>query len=89
MLPIVLANHDSSAFENPDEVDIHREKNIHMLFGHGPHTCLGQHLGKRELRIAVEMLLRRKPYFSIPEGKTISTYGGGVMSTDALPLCWK
>jgi len=59
-----------------------------MLFGHGPHKCIGQYLGKRELRIALEVLLRRKPFFSIPEGKRISTYGGGVMGTTTLPLSW-
>lgn len=89
MLPLVLANHDPRYFDDPDTVNLKREENPQMLFGHGPHKCLGQYLGKRELRIAIEVLLRRKPFFSIPEGKRISTYGGGVMGTESLPLCWE
>jgi cytochrome P450 len=88
MLPIVLANHDPKYFENPDRVELDRKDNRQVLFGHGPHKCMGQYLGKRELRIALEVLLRRKPFFSIPEGKRISTYGGGVMGTTTLPLSW-
>ena len=88
MLPIVLANHDPKYFENPDRVELDRKDNPQVLFGHGPHKCMGQYLGKRELRIALEVLLRRKPFFSIPEGKRISTYGGGVMGTTTLPLSW-
>lgn len=88
MLPIVLANHDPKYFENPDRVELDRKDNPQVLFGHGPHKCMGQYLGKRELRIALEVLLRRKPFFSIPEGKGISTYGGGVMGTTTLPLSW-
>lgn len=88
MLPIVLANHDPKHFDEPATVKLDRKDNPQMLFGHGPHKCLGQYLGKRELRIALEVLLRRKPFFSIPEGKRISTYGGGVMGTTTLPLSW-
>lgn len=89
MLPLVLANHDPKYFDDPNTVNLKREENPQMLFGHGPHKCLGQYLGKRELRVAIEILLRRKPFFSIPAGKHIATYGGGVMGTDSLPLCWK
>ena len=89
MLPIVLANHDPSKFKCPHQVDLTRKDNEQMLFGHGPHKCIGQHLGRLELRIALETILRRKPYFSIPADKEISTYGGGVMGTLSLPLCWK
>ena len=89
MLPLVLANHDPKYFENPDTIDIKRKENPQMLFGHGPHKCLGQYLGVRELRVAIETLLRRKPFFTIPEGKKISTYGGGVMGTTSLPLSWQ
>lgn len=88
MLPLVLANHDPKYFSDPDRVNLTREKNPQMLFGHGPHKCLGQYLGKRELRIALQVLLRRKPFFSVSDGKKIVTYGGGVMGTESLYLSW-
>lgn len=33
----------------------------HLAFGHGRHMCLGQHLGRLELEVALERLVRRFP----------------------------
>jgi cytochrome P450 len=35
------ANHDETVFENPDEVRLERKPNPHVVFGFGPHLCLG------------------------------------------------
>ena len=53
MLPTFLANRDPEHYEAPDEVRLDR-KPKHVTFGHGPHVCLGMHLARRELRIAME-----------------------------------
>lgn len=48
------ANRDADEFPHPDEFDIHRFPNRHMSFSVGVHRCLGSHLGRVELTIALE-----------------------------------
>jgi cytochrome P450 len=59
MLCYHSGNRDETAFERPFEFDIRRGQNKHVAFGHGPHVCLGQHLGRMEMRIFWEELLPR------------------------------
>ncbi|MEO8388739.1 cytochrome P450 [Polaromonas sp.] len=51
------ANRDPRRFDNPDKLDIHRERNSHIVFGHGPHTCIGLRLARLELPIAINSFL--------------------------------
>lgn len=55
------ANHDESVFDRPDEFDIFRPKQRHMSFGLGPHICIGQHLARVEMVVALNALLDRLP----------------------------
>ncbi|NKI43882.1 cytochrome P450 [Streptomyces physcomitrii] len=55
------ANRDGEFFENPDELDLGREDNHHMGFGHGVHFCVGAQLARMELSVAVESVLDRFP----------------------------
>lgn len=59
MLCYASGNRDEAVFERPFEFDIHRAPNRHIAFGYGPHVCIGQHLGKMEMRIFWEELLPR------------------------------
>lgn len=82
-----LANHDRDTYDNPHEVIIDRNP-THVTFGTGPHHCLGVHLARRELRIAIEEFLRVIPEFSIKSGETISSLVGGIIQPTRLPLTW-
>ena len=53
------ANRDETVFENPDKLDIAREPNKHLSFGHGIHYCLGAALARLEAQIAINTLLER------------------------------
>lgn len=53
------ANHDETRWENPEAFDIKREPKPHISFGVGPHMCLGMHLARMEMRVAVDALLDR------------------------------
>lgn len=59
------ANRDERQFDDPDRVLLDRWPNRHVTFGVGAHRCLGAHLARREIRIALEELLRRLPDFRV------------------------
>ncbi len=68
-LGMAAANRDPLVFPEPDNFDITRS-HMHsrlMTFGHGPHHCLGAGLARRELEIAVEVLIRRLPGLQLDE----------------------
>ncbi|MEU4762134.1 cytochrome P450 [Actinosynnema sp. NPDC023794] len=58
----LTANRDGFAYERPDEIDFDRENPVpHLTFGHGSHHCLGSHLARMVLQVAVGGLLARFP----------------------------
>jgi hypothetical protein len=61
------ANRDVEVFERADEVILDRSPNRHMAFGAGIHRCLGIHVARMELSIALEELLARLPPFALAD----------------------
>ncbi len=59
------ANRDETVFEGADDFHLDRRDGRHVAFGIGPHRCVGSHLARLEIRIAVEELLRRVPDFQL------------------------
>jgi hypothetical protein len=59
MLCYPSGNRDEAVFADPFKYDIKRTPNKHVAFGYGAHVCLGQHLGRMEMRILWEELLPR------------------------------
>jgi len=59
------ANFDPDAFPSPREFDPERKANRHFTLASGPHLCLGAHLARQELRVALEHWLRQVPSFSL------------------------
>jgi cytochrome P450 len=59
------ANRDETVFEDADEFHLDRRDGRHVAFGIGPHRCVGSHLARLEVRIAVEELLKRVPDFEL------------------------
>ncbi len=53
------ANRDESVFADPDTLDLTRDPNPHLSFGHGTHFCLGANLARVELRLLLEELTSR------------------------------
>lgn len=58
---IGAANRDPAVFENPDALDICRERRPHLSFGRGIHYCLGASLAELEAEIAFTSILERYP----------------------------
>ena len=86
-LPIVAANRDPREFENPDQVIIDRQANRHIAFGAGPHRCLGSHLARQELRVAMEMWHERIPEYRLVPGQELLEHGGQI-GMNSLRLEW-
>jgi cytochrome P450 len=53
------ANRDEAVFRDADQFDIRRHPNPHLVFGHGPHFCLGSHLARAQLRALFSEVLAR------------------------------
>lgn len=60
-LTIMAANRDPRVFDQPDRLNLARNPNPHLAFGHGHHFCLGASLARLESRIALPALLKRFP----------------------------
>lgn len=86
MLGFPAANRDPAAFENPDHVQIDRQKNRHVAFGLGVHRCLGSNLARLELNIALEMLLDRFPNFELVPGTDTQYSSGAVRGPRNVPV---
>jgi cytochrome P450 len=88
-LPLTAANRDPDEFHDADKVLIDRQENNHAGFGMGPHRCLGSHLARREMRIALEEWHKRIPDYGVVEGVPLPEYIGSQLGLASLPLQWK
>jgi cytochrome P450 len=58
-------NHDEAVYPDPYQVDLDRHPQQSLVFGSGPHLCLGIWLSRLELDVAVTELLARFPDYEI------------------------
>jgi cytochrome P450 len=80
------ASRDPAEFPDPDKIDFRRSPNRHLAFGAGPHRCIGSHLARAELRIALEELVSIMPDFDLdPQHPPIQRFGQ-VLGVDQLML---
>jgi cytochrome P450 len=82
------ANVDPDGIADPMEVRFDRGKNPHIAFGAGVHRCLGSHLARRELRVALREWHRRIPEYSIKSGHEDLQYSSGLRHVIDLTLSW-
>jgi cytochrome P450 len=81
------ANHDETRWENAEVFDIFREQKPHAAFGFGPHMCLGMHLARLEMRVAVGTVLDRLPEIRLdPEAEDVHIHGERFRSPTSLPV---
>jgi cytochrome P450 len=84
---IASANRDERRYDDPDRFDVHRSPAPHVSFGSGPHTCLGIHLARMELKVALDALLERLPGLRLdPDLPRPRIVGSIFRSPDALPV---
>ncbi|WP_007508173.1 MULTISPECIES: cytochrome P450 [Pseudofrankia] len=80
-------NRDGRRFADADRLRIDRAGNNHLVFGHGPHRCLGAALARIELQTVVTGLVRRFPHLRLaPEADAVRWSGrliGGIQEINA------
>jgi len=100
LLGVPGANRDARLFPSPEEIKLDRpQRNLTLTFGAGAHFCLGHHLAKEELRLAINRLLDRLPGLRLagppgrPGGTLFRFIADGVpirfdviLPADAVPL---
>ncbi len=86
LLSFPAANRDPGQFDRADEIVIDREANRHAAFGLGIHRCVGSHLARMELRVALEVWLERIPQFSLADPAAVTWSAGQIRGPRALPL---
>jgi cytochrome P450 len=86
LLPFPAANRDPERFERADEVVLDRAVNKHAAFGLGIHRCVGSHLARMELRIALEVWLERLPEFSLADPGAVHWSTGQIRGPREMPL---
>ncbi|MFJ6751687.1 cytochrome P450 [Streptomyces sp. NPDC091266] len=79
------ANYDERAFAAPHRLDLTRAPNPHVSFGDGPHSCLGAHFARLQLRVLYEETCRLLPTLTVaaPPQRLVSNFIHGLKS---LPL---
>jgi cytochrome P450 len=81
------ANLDPAEFPDPLEVRFDRPTNRHLAFGAGVHRCLGSHLARRELRVALREWHRRIPEYELTPGYEVR-YRPPLRFVPDLQLSW-
>ena len=70
------------------EVDFDRPRKTILAFTVGVHSCMGAHLARMEVKVALQEWLRRIPEFRVKPGTEIVYRPGGVIGPHHLPLVW-
>jgi cytochrome P450 len=82
---IGAANIDDA--ELPDAAEVHFDRQVtrHLAFGGGIHRCLGSHLARLELEVALREWHRRIPEYSLKPGAVLG-YSPGIRALDTFPM---
>jgi cytochrome P450 len=87
---IISANRDERVFADADKLDLNRSPNRHIAFGHGPHRCPGEKLGRMEIQVAMEVLLTRFPELrlAIPVDQVPWKMDMASRGPEKMPVAW-
>jgi cytochrome P450 len=91
VMPVLgAANRQEDRYPDPDRFDIFRQPRAHIGFGHGVHVCLGMHLARLEMRVALNLLFDRLPNLRLdPAGDDPHIRGQVFRSPTSLPVLFE
>ena len=72
------AMRDPSLYADPDRFDIRRTDHprLHLVFGQGPHRCIGEMLARMEMEEALTALIDRAPDIDVITTPAMTGFGG-------------
>ncbi|SCL56960.1 Cytochrome P450 [Micromonospora citrea] len=90
IVSIPSANRDETVFAEPDRLDLTRQANPHLGFGHGVHHCIGAQLARMELQVVLETLIDRTPGLRLAVDEAELTWKSGLLVRGlvAMPVSW-
>jgi cytochrome P450 len=83
------ANVDPTRYDDPLTVRFDRGRTSHIVYASGTHRCLGSHLARLELRIAVEELLARIPDYAVTGDADLTYDNVAVRTVTHLPVVFQ
>jgi cytochrome P450 len=86
MVYLASANRDPAKWDDPANFDLARERERHIAFGHGVHTCIGAPLARMEAKAAMQALVGRFASIAPGEGKGQRLPGGLLFGFRSLPV---
>jgi cytochrome P450 len=84
-LLLASGNTDDEEFGDANQVRFERNPNRHLAFGGGIHRCLGSHLARQELRVALREWHKRYPDYMVKPGVELE-FTPGIRSVDHFPM---
>lgn len=91
VIPVIAsADRDEAVFPEADRVDLTRDPNPHLVFGRGPHNCVGSHLARTSMVVALEAVLGRFPdlRLGVAEDQLPWSVEDNLKAPLALPVEW-
>lgn len=83
---LTSANRDPRRWSDPDSFRVDRGEGAHLAFSVGEHRCLGEWMGRQQVRIGVERLLDRLPGLRL-DGE-VEIHGFEFRGPLSLPVVW-
>jgi cytochrome P450 len=89
LTPTSLAGLDERRYPDAMRVDFARTDNKHLVFGRGPHQCIGSFLARTEIRVFLREWLQRIPHWTLKAGEQPLMIPGKANRIAYLPLTWE
>jgi cytochrome P450 len=83
---LASANRDPSRWADPANFELARERDRHVAFGHGVHTCIGAPLARMEAKAAMTALVGRFGCIARGAGRGQRLPGGLLFGFRSLPV---
>ena len=87
VVSFLSANRDPRVFDDPASFRPARGSRDHLVFGHGPHLCIGAHLARVQMRAMFTELLRRTTWLEAA-GEPVLLRSSFQRGVKRLPVRW-